>query len=118
MHLVISNCDSEKIYEYIFYFLDPTVRDSSAEALGTLMKLVGEKAIGPFLVELENDNFKMTKIKECYEKAVITVKAPASKKERPTTAPNKSAGEPARNGGPHGAVKRAPGTQVIFVYFK
>ncbi|XP_044257889.1 protein mini spindles [Tribolium madens] len=70
---------------------DPTVRDSSAEALGTLMKLVGEKAIGPFLVELEKDTLKMTKIKECCEKAVITVKIAAAKKERPTTAPTKAA---------------------------
>lgn len=55
------------------------------------MKLVGEKAISPFLVELEKDNLKMSKIKECCEKAVITVKIAAAKKERPTTAPVKSA---------------------------
>jgi cytoskeleton-associated protein 5 len=66
------------------------VRDSSAEALGTLMKLVGDKAIGPFLVELEKDNLKMAKIKECCEKAVITVKVTGVKKERPTTAPAKA----------------------------
>lgn len=53
------------------------------------MKLVGEKAIGSFLVELEKDNLKMTKIRECCEKAVITVKVPAVKKERPVTATNK-----------------------------
>lgn len=53
------------------------------------MKLVGEKAIGPFLVELEKDNLKMSKIKECCEKAVITVKVTGVKKERPTTAPAK-----------------------------
>lgn len=55
------------------------------------MKLVGEKAIGPFLVELEKDNLKMSKIKENCEKAVITVKVPGTKKERPTTAPAKVA---------------------------
>lgn len=54
------------------------------------MKLVGEKAIGPFLIELEKDNLKMTKIKECCEKAVIIVKVPGAKKERPTTAPAKT----------------------------
>ncbi|KAJ8966867.1 hypothetical protein NQ314_003261 [Rhamnusium bicolor] len=70
---------------------DPSVRESSAEAIGTLMKLVGEKAIGPFLVELEKDNLKMSKIKENCEKAVISVKAPGVKKERPTTAPAKVA---------------------------
>lgn len=52
------------------------------------MKLVGEKAIGPFLIELEKDALKMSKIKECCDKAVITVKV-SSKKERPTTAPAK-----------------------------
>ncbi|KAJ8911338.1 hypothetical protein NQ315_014182, partial [Exocentrus adspersus] len=68
---------------------DPSVRDSSSEALGTLMKLVGEKAVAPFLVELEKDNLKMSKIKEYFEKAVIVVKVPGNKKERPTTAPPK-----------------------------
>lgn len=75
-----------------YYFCsDPGVRDASAEALGTLLKLVGEKAIMPFLVDIEA--IKMTKIKECSEKAVILVKAApaASKKEaRPSTAPVKS----------------------------
>lgn len=68
---------------------DPTVRDSSAEALGTLLKLLGEKAVGPFLVDV--DALKMAKIKECSEKAEIFVKTAAVKKERPTTAPVKSA---------------------------
>lgn len=52
------------------------------------MKL-SEKAVAPFLVELEKDNLKMTKIREFCDKAVITAKVPAAKKERPTTAPNK-----------------------------
>lgn len=78
-------------YLKVKFFLDPSVRESSAEALGTLMKLVGERAIGPFLVELEKDNLKMSKIKENCEKAVITVKVPGAKKERPTTAPAKVA---------------------------
>ncbi|XP_030764641.1 protein mini spindles isoform X1 [Sitophilus oryzae] len=68
---------------------DPAVRETSAEALGTLMKLVGEKAIGPFLVELERDALKMAKIQEFYEKAEITVKVSSPKKSRPQTAPSK-----------------------------
>lgn len=40
---------------------DPTVRDNSAEAVGTAMKLVGEKAISPFLADL--DNLKMAKVR-------------------------------------------------------
>lgn len=71
---------------------DPTVRDSSAEALGTLLRLVGEKMVGPFLAEV--DPLKMAKIKECSEKAVILVKTTAPKKERPTTAPAKAAVAP------------------------
>ena len=67
---------------------DPLVRDNSAEALGTAMKLVGEKALLPFLADL--DNLKMAKIKECAEKAVIVVKTQAVKKsQRPHTAPSK-----------------------------
>ncbi|XP_069680440.1 protein mini spindles isoform X4 [Periplaneta americana] len=64
---------------------DPTVRDNSAEALGTAMKVVSEKQIMPFMTDL--DNIKMTKIKECCDKAVIVAKVP--KTERPATAPAK-----------------------------
>lgn len=74
---------------------DQVVRDSSAEALGTAMKLVGEKNISPFLTDV--DALKMEKIKEYFDKAVITVKIPGGKKERPQTAPAKSA--PAQKGG-------------------
>lgn len=42
------------------FILDPTVRDSSAEALGTAMKLIGEKSMMPFLTDI--DNLKMTKV--------------------------------------------------------
>lgn len=65
---------------------DPTVRDCSAEAIGTLLKLMGEKQVGPFLVDV--DALKMAKIKECQEKAEIKVKVPGAKKERPATAPS------------------------------
>lgn len=69
---------------------DPTVRDAAAEALGTAMKLVGEKNITPFLTDV--DALKMEKIKEYHEKAVITVKIIGVKKpERPQTAPAKTA---------------------------
>ncbi|XP_018364408.1 PREDICTED: cytoskeleton-associated protein 5 isoform X2 [Trachymyrmex cornetzi] len=63
---------------------DLIVRDNSAEALGTAMKLIGEKSMMPFLTDI--DNLKMTKIKECADKAVIVVKV---KQERPNTAPAK-----------------------------
>ncbi|ETN59361.1 microtubule associated protein xmap215 [Anopheles darlingi] len=68
---------------------DPGVRDASADAIGTAMKLVGEKTIAPYLTEV--DALKMAKIKECCDRAVITVKIPAAaRKERPATAPPKA----------------------------
>lgn len=80
------------------------------------MKLVGEKAIGSFLVELEKDNLKMTKIKECCEKAVITVKAPGVRKDRPTTAPSKAAGDGATKSGPATKATKRP-TSRCFGFF-
>ncbi|XP_041785332.1 protein mini spindles isoform X4 [Anopheles merus] len=67
---------------------DPGVRDAAADAIGTAMKLVGDKTIGPYLTEV--DALKMVKIKECCERAVIAVKIPAARKERPATAPAKA----------------------------
>lgn len=64
---------------------DPAVRDASAEALGTLLKLLGEKTMAAHLVDV--DPLKMAKIKECAEKVVIVVKVPAVVKARPATAP-------------------------------
>ncbi|XP_056629748.1 protein mini spindles isoform X2 [Diorhabda sublineata] len=69
---------------------DQNVREASAEALGTLMKLVGEKTIAPFLVELEKDNLKMAKIKEFCDNAVILVKTPGAKKEKVAAASTKA----------------------------
>uniref|UniRef100_A0A182MWU9 TOG domain-containing protein n=1 Tax=Anopheles culicifacies TaxID=139723 RepID=A0A182MWU9_9DIPT len=67
---------------------DPAVRDAAADAIGTAMKLVGEKIIAPYLTEV--DALKMAKIKESCDRAVITVKIPAARKERPATAPAKA----------------------------
>lgn len=40
---------------------DPTVRDNSAEALGTAMKVVGEKAIMAYIGDV--DNLKQAKVR-------------------------------------------------------
>ncbi|KAG5681403.1 hypothetical protein PVAND_010841 [Polypedilum vanderplanki] len=90
---------------------DPAVRDAAAEALGTAMKLVGEKNITPFLTDV--DALKMEKIKEYYEKAVITVKIIGVKKpvERPQTAPVKPRGgttEPTPVARPNTAAQKKP----------
>lgn len=67
---------------------DPSVRDNAAEALGTALKVVGEKTLMPFVSDV--DNLKMAKIRECCEKAVIVAKpAKAAPSERPNTAPAK-----------------------------
>ena len=55
--------------------MDATVRDASAEAIGTAMKVVGEKLISPLLADV--DPIKMAKINEFYEKAVVKYPAPA-----------------------------------------
>ncbi|KAJ0029546.1 hypothetical protein NQD34_004543 [Periophthalmus magnuspinnatus] len=52
----------------------PEVRDAAFEALGTAMCTVGEKAVNPFLADL--DKLKLDKIKECADK----VELPGGKK--------------------------------------
>uniref|UniRef100_H3CGY6 Cytoskeleton associated protein 5 n=1 Tax=Tetraodon nigroviridis TaxID=99883 RepID=H3CGY6_TETNG len=52
----------------------PEVRDAAFEALGTAMKVVGERAVNPFLADL--DKLKLDKIKECADK----VELPGAKK--------------------------------------
>ncbi|XP_012235678.1 protein mini spindles isoform X2 [Linepithema humile] len=94
---------------------DPTVRDNSAEALGTAMKLVGEKAMMPFLTDI--DNLKMTKIKECADKAVIIVKVTsgAKKQERPNTAPAKVESHKASKESTKIVKPRRPNTGTIVI---
>ena len=55
---------------------DVTVRDSASEALGVLMKFLGEQLLTKLLPDL--DNIKMGKIKEFQEKAVLTGKPAAA----------------------------------------
>ncbi|CAK6966388.1 cytoskeleton-associated protein 5 isoform X3 [Scomber scombrus] len=47
----------------------PEVRDAAFEALGTAMKVVGEKAVNPFLSDL--DKLKLDKIKESADKVEL-----------------------------------------------
>ncbi|XP_047200652.1 cytoskeleton-associated protein 5 isoform X2 [Girardinichthys multiradiatus] len=48
----------------------PEVRDAAFEALGTAMKVVGEKAVNPFFADL--DKLKLDKIKECSDKVELS----------------------------------------------
>lgn len=93
---------------------DPAVRDGSAEALGTLAKLLGDKVISPYLVDV--DALKLAKIKEYTDKAEITVKIPTAPKKvaRPVTAPaaavataSKAVKRPT-TGAATGAIKKNP----------
>ncbi|XP_047451779.1 cytoskeleton-associated protein 5 isoform X2 [Mugil cephalus] len=82
----------------------PEVRDAAFEALGTAMKVVGEKAVNPFLTDL--DKLKLDKIKESADKVELpggkkgagggaaAEKKPAAKAAPPAEAPTKSSGPP------------------------
>ncbi|XP_061773352.1 cytoskeleton-associated protein 5 isoform X2 [Nerophis ophidion] len=48
----------------------PEVRDGAFEALGTAMKVVGEKAVNPYLADL--DKLKLDKIKECADRVELS----------------------------------------------
>ncbi|XP_024136732.1 cytoskeleton-associated protein 5 isoform X1 [Oryzias melastigma] len=69
----------------------PEVRDAAFEALGTAMKVVGEKAVNPFLADL--DKLKLDKIKESADKVELpggkksAGGAPAEKKPAAKAAP-------------------------------
>ncbi|NXM82451.1 CKAP5 protein, partial [Oenanthe oenanthe] len=47
----------------------PEVRDAGFEALGTALKVAGEKAVNPFLADV--DKLKLDRIKECAEKVEL-----------------------------------------------
>ncbi|XP_046889619.1 cytoskeleton-associated protein 5 isoform X2 [Hypomesus transpacificus] len=83
----------------------PEVRDAAFEALGTAMRVVGEKAVNPFLTDL--DKLKLDKIKECADKVELPggkkagggvgaekKEKPASKAPAPAEAPSRSSGPP------------------------
>uniref|UniRef100_A0A8D0DHF2 Cytoskeleton associated protein 5 n=1 Tax=Sander lucioperca TaxID=283035 RepID=A0A8D0DHF2_SANLU len=80
----------------------PEVRDAAFEALGTAMKVVGEKAVNPFLSDL--DKLKLDKIKESADKVELAggkkgaggggEKKPAAKAPPPAEAPPKSSAPP------------------------
>lgn len=72
------------------------MRSGGAEVLGTLMKILGERAMGPYLDGL--DDIRKTKIKEYFDVAEVKAK----EKPKPVAPPPKTSGASA--GG-----KKAPG---------
>ncbi|KAI1359685.1 armadillo-type protein [Xylaria arbuscula] len=79
------------------------LRSGGAEVLGTVMKIVGERAMNPHMEAL--DDIRKTKVKEFFDKAEVKAK------DRPKPAPAPAARAPA--GGPKklvgGGPKKAPG---------
>ena len=73
------------------------VRNAAAEAMGTLMKIIGERAMIQFLDGL--DDIRKAKIQEFHEKAEI--------KARPRPVPNKSSG-PAKGRAPFSSASAGP----------
>ena len=67
------------------------VRESGVEAVGTLLKVCGERAVGPFLEKV--DPIKMTKIREYFDKAEVKVVA-AVGSSRPGTAASVASRKP------------------------
>ncbi|XP_009296177.1 cytoskeleton-associated protein 5 isoform X3 [Danio rerio] len=79
----------------------PEVRDAAFEALGTAMKVIGEKAVNPFLTDV--DKLKLDKIKECADKVELIGKkggGGGEKKERPAAKASPPVEAPAKTSGP------------------
>jgi cytoskeleton-associated protein 5 len=70
------------------------VRNESAETLGVLMKIVGERAMNPFLEPL--DDIRKGKVKEAFDKAVVKCKV-GSAAPAPRAAPSKAEPPKVRN---------------------
>lgn len=77
------------------------MRAGGAEILGTLMKIIGERAMGPHLDGL--DDLRKTKIKEYFDTAEVKAK----EKPKPPAAPKKPAGASATGRKVVGGVKKA-----------
>lgn len=87
----------------------PVLREGGAEILGTIMKIVGERAMNPHLEGL--DDIRKGKVKEFYEKAEVKAKekpkAPPPAAKAPPGAAKKVMGGGLKKG-PVGLKKAAP----------
>ncbi|KAL1836634.1 hypothetical protein VTJ49DRAFT_4831 [Mycothermus thermophilus] len=80
-----------------------TLRSGGAEILGTIMKIIGERAMNPHIDGL--DDIRKTKIKEFYEKAEVKAK---DKPKPPPPAARAPPGGGAKKPGPGGPKKGPP----------
>ena len=78
----------------------PALRDGGAEILGTVMKIIGERAMTPYLDGL--DDIRKTKIKEFFETAEVKAKA------KPPPAPKAVAATPRKLAGGKKPVAKKP----------
>ena len=76
-------------------------RNGGAEVLGTLMKIMGERAMNPYMENV--DNIRKDKIKEYHDSAVVKAKD----KPKPAPAPVKAAPAATKRPAP-GGTKKAP----------
>ena len=72
------------------------MRDCAAEAMGTLMKIIGERAMNPYMDGL--DDIRKTKIKEFFETAQVKAK----EKPKPVVPPPAAKAPPRKLGGKPG----------------
>ncbi|XP_078670187.1 cytoskeleton-associated protein 5-like isoform X4 [Branchiostoma floridae x Branchiostoma belcheri] len=82
----------------------PDVREAAFEAIGTAMRVVGEKPIAPFLAEL--DQIKMGKIKDYSEKAEIIGGGKKTKPKEKEKEPAAAKEPPKKSGGPPSAWRK------------
>ncbi|KAI7849124.1 armadillo-type protein [Circinella umbellata] len=85
---------------------DAGAREASAEGLGTLMKVIGEKALLPWTEGL--DDIKMGKIKEACEKAEVKAKPVVAKKPPPPVKKAPAAKAPVKKVAPKPKPKPEP----------
>ncbi|RYP40131.1 hypothetical protein DL767_001846 [Monosporascus sp. MG133] len=79
------------------------LRSGGAEVLGTVMKIIGERAMNPHLESL--DDIRKNKIKEYFEKAEVKAK------DKPKPAPAPAARGPSKKAAGGGAKKGPPGVK-------
>ncbi|MFH4974191.1 hypothetical protein AB6A40_000900 [Gnathostoma spinigerum] len=90
---------------------DAEVRDAACSAVGSLMRLTGEKVMGAFLGQVQEDKLRMKKIEDARDKAVAEA-AEIAEKRATTTAKSEdnSASCSARNGGT--SISKVPPEQI------
>ncbi|KAI8685186.1 hypothetical protein NCS57_00187200 [Fusarium keratoplasticum] len=87
----------------------PALRDGGAEILGTVMKIIGERAMTPQLEGL--DDIRKNKVKEFFETA--EVKAKEKPKPKPAAAPKAAPPKKVMGGGKRPMAKKAPAAAVM-----